>query len=31
VTVLRSCLLKREHLDVADDLAKATAAALVRV
>jgi glutamate/tyrosine decarboxylase-like PLP-dependent enzyme len=29
VTVLRSCLLKREHLDVAADLAEATAAALV--
>jgi glutamate/tyrosine decarboxylase-like PLP-dependent enzyme len=28
VTVLRSCLLKREHLDVAADLADATAAAL---
>jgi glutamate/tyrosine decarboxylase-like PLP-dependent enzyme len=28
VTVLRSCLLKKEHLDVATDLAEATAAAL---
>jgi glutamate/tyrosine decarboxylase-like PLP-dependent enzyme len=28
VTVLRSCLLKREHLDVAADLAEATATAL---
>jgi tyrosine decarboxylase/aspartate 1-decarboxylase len=28
VTVLRSCLLKREHLDVAAELAGATAAAL---
>jgi hypothetical protein len=28
VTVLRSCLLKREHLDVVADLADATAAAL---
>jgi glutamate/tyrosine decarboxylase-like PLP-dependent enzyme len=28
VTVLRSCLLKKEHLDVAADLAEATAAAL---
>ena len=30
VTVLRSCLLKREHLDVAADLGDATAAALAR-
>ena len=28
VTVLRSCLLKKEHLDIAADLAEATAAAL---
>jgi hypothetical protein len=28
VTVLRSCLLKKEHLDVATDLAEASAAAL---
>jgi predicted alpha/beta-hydrolase family hydrolase len=28
VTVLRSCLLKREHLDVAADLAEATVATL---